>query len=372
MQLSICRSGDASVSFNLYDDLAAFAHCRLKKRPAVYSQTTQSRLSGIFLDFAWREAIRHYSFEQQNGRSNPPPWSDAATKTLLRRSIGRLMTGRILPPHSRPAAIEFAETKAVINEFGAAFFPLIQQTGVSVKGARLIPEYKFPSAWRSVAANWYEIVADTDIITQKQLDNPNPESEELRSVICAALPRKLPRQFEIVIIYKGQRRPLSENAAAGDLHSDWNIDQWCIHSLAHLRHHQAQTPPVIAGMVIYLNELCPTFDALATFADEMEQRSTDIVPPKSSLMEKGLRGWNKIPTVLRYRANRPQLPFAFRLNRAIRLFKITPQTIKKALKTVDNIVIRLAIYRSRSMNPVAWADNPDKTGVIPRQSWEWE
>ncbi len=356
MQLSTRRLDDTSISFNLYKDLAAFARCGLKQHDTLYSQSSQSCLSGTLLDFAWREAIHHYFIEQPNGPSKPPPWSHTTTKTIIRHSERRMVMESILPPHAKPTLTDSDEAITIINEFGSSFFPLLDQAGVLIKGARLIPTYKFPSAWRTLAANWCEISACADIITHTQFSDLDLEpvskldykKNALRQLIRAALPRKLPSQFEIIVVYKGGRRPLIESSETEecDLNSDWNIDEWCIHTLAHLRSHQDLTPPVIAGMVIYLNELCPAFDALAAFVSEMEQHTTDIVPPQGSYVEKGLLGWNKMPLDIRSRANQPQLPFDFRLKRAVRFFDITSLTMKKALKTVDDVVIQLKIAKA--------------------------
>ncbi|MDM8543446.1 hypothetical protein QUF90_20420 [Desulfococcaceae bacterium HSG9] len=73
----------------------------------------------------------------------------------------------------------------------------------------------------------------------------------------------------------------------------------------------------------------------------MKQGATDIVPLKGSHLEKGILGWSKMPIAIRSQANRPQLPFDFRLKRAMRFFDIISRTMKKALKIVDNVVIRL-------------------------------
>jgi len=354
MQLSIRPSNDAPVSFNLYNDLAACARRSLKPQGALYNQSPQSHLFKALPDFAWREAIRHYFIERLKGRHKLPPWSDDIIETILRRSEERRLTESVLPPDCGPTSTELDEAKAIINEFGAAFLPLIDQTGVCVKRARLIPAYKFPFAWRKVAANWCEIEDCVDIITHTQFNDPDLKKDELRHIIRAALPRKLPSRFEIIVVYKAQRRPLPDSSGTADnaLNSDWEIDEWCLHTLAYLRGHDAPQIPVIAGMVIYLNELCPTFDALGTFISEMEQDTTDIVPPEGGYVEKGLSGWNKIPPDIRSRANQPYLPFDFRLKRAVRIFDIAPGTIKKALKTVDDIVICLAIQRCRQINSV--------------------
>lgn len=358
MQLSVCRSNNASVSFHLYHDLAADAHRRLRSAPPRKNRSIQIDFSPTFLDVAWRDAKHRYVLERQTDPSIPPSWSEASTETLLGRSIDALMAESVLPPAAGPTAVEWAQAKAVINAFGAVVFPLIQEASIRVKSARLIPQYRFPYAWRAKASNWYEIAAPTDIITSKQINRPLPECEMLQTLIRTALPRHLPSQFEIVVACLARRRPRFQGNDAFDTDSDWNVDTCCLHCLAYLRQQQNRRYPVIAAMVIYLEELWPTLDALDILLDEINRQSTDIVPLPGSALEKGLQGWGKIPKGIRHRANRPYLPLEFSLNRAVRVYPLTGPTIKKAMKAIDDMVIRLTMYRDRFVHPDAWAIYP--------------
>lgn len=354
MQLSTRRIDDISEPFHLYNDLAAFAQRQLKppfQAPEPSKGPYQPR---AFIVLAWNEALRHYLFERQKGLNDLPPWSDDALDRLLKRGFHRMMTESLLPPCSGPSAAEWDEAKAVINEFGPVFFPLIRESGVCVQNARLIPKYKFPSAWRSEPTNMCEIMAETDIISHDRLNASHPTTKALQRVIRAVLPVNSP--FEIVVVYKGRRRPLFHGADALDVNTQWNIDKCCLHYLAYLRQQQNPPVPVIGAMIVYLNELCPTLEALSRFFVEVQNGATDIIPFSDGDLERALRGWANLPKIMRARANFPQMPLVFRLNRAVRLFRITPQTMKQAMKRLDDVVIGLKVHRSQ---------------FIHRQSWGW-
>ncbi len=356
MQLSTRRIDDISEPFHLYNDLAAFARRQLKPPFKARDPSKGPYQPRAFIVLAWNEALEHYLDERQKGLNDPPPWSDDALDSLLKRGFQRMMTESLLPPCSGPSAVEWDHAKAVINEFGAVFFPLIRESGISVKSARLIPKYKFPSAWRSEPTNACEIMAETDIISHDRLNASRPTTKALQRVIRAVMPFNAPTPFEIVVVYKGRRRPPFLGADALDVDTQWNIDKCCLHYLAHLRHQQNPTVPVIGGMIVYLNELCPTLEALSRFFVEVQYGATDIIPLQGGDLERGFKGWANLPKNVRARANVPQMPLVFRLNRAVRLFHITPKTMKQAMKMMDELVIGFKIHRSQ---------------FIHRQSWGW-
>ena len=89
--------------------------------------------------------------------------------------------------------------------------------------------------------------------------------------------------------------------------------------------------PVIAGIILYTNELFPTRGDLESLKREMTKGTTDVLPPKGSEAEKILKSW-KIKDPL------PNLPFEYRLARAVRVIPVDDQSISKALKAFDKVV----------------------------------
>jgi hypothetical protein len=67
----------------------------------------------------------------------------------------------------------------------------------------------------------------------------------------------LPAQFELIIDYKGSRRPPNLKSISGQNPSLWDQYEWQVLTYAELRAKQIGSKPVAAGIVIYINELLP-------------------------------------------------------------------------------------------------------------------
>jgi hypothetical protein len=160
-------------------------------------------------------------------------------------------------------------------------------------------------------------------------------------LILDALPASPPKRFEVIIDYKGMRRP-PIHAPTEDGPSYWDIYEWQVQTYAHLRSTHEDSLPVVAGAIVYINELLPTRDDIESLRKEMRAGTTDIMPESRSEIRRVLSRWRKGDEL-------PTLPLDFRLRRAMRVVQISPDTIERSLGAFDNVVARIEICRGREL-----------------------
>ncbi len=116
---------------------------------------------------------------------------------------------------------------------------------------------------------------------------------------------------------------------------------------------------MVAGMLIYLNELLPTRGDLRKLQEEIAQGMTDVVPDSEDVANQ-LMKWDG-------RGPLPELPFEFRLRRAIRIIPVTQETVDYALEQFDETVARIEICRGKELEQGrvlnTWEKNPAAEGT---------
>ena len=153
--------------------------------------------------------------------------------------------------------------------------------------------------------------------------------------------RELPPEFEVIVDYKGMRRPatVSRNGRL-----DLGTYEWQLQNYAHLRERQAQGPKVVAGVLAFLNELQPT----DTDFNEWKKETSDSVTDIPLLPE-----WKKPNDV----------PDLIKLRRAIHVTEVTEASKAKALSEFDAIVQDIEICRGNEASGMAllkaWLGNPE-------------
>jgi len=283
---------------------------------------------GQFIHGVLEEAYRRYK-EENIGL---PPWDDDIVEEI-RDLIKRRLTSQGLPVgnvDSERIADERAEV--AINELGPDLFPIIHQAEVRLQGARPLPEADIPHRYRIREADRYEISGIIDVVTNIELNDPDLEDNQLIEIISDHLSGTLPEAFEVIVDYKGMRRPPSnETYSSVDY---WQIYAWQTQTYAHLRSKQQDSLPVVAGVIIYVNELRPTCSDIEKLVEEIAQESTDVVPEPGSDVEEMLLNWSPSDPV-------PDLPLEFRLRRAVRIIESDEETIEEALSSFDQVVARI-------------------------------
>jgi len=75
---------------------------------------------------------------------------------------------------------------------------------------------------------------------------------------------------------------------------------------------------------------------------ELRDGVTDVVPELGGEAARALARWEKGMPL-------PQLPFEFRLRRALRIIPVTPDTVEDALVAFDQTVARIEVCRGKEL-----------------------
>ncbi|MFC1837206.1 PD-(D/E)XK nuclease family protein [Thermodesulfobacteriota bacterium] len=345
MQLSIRPKVYSLPPYSLTGDLLGFIRCGLQYRYTRIGQLPASRpvqmWFGQFIHGILEESFRRFDEERKKGTINLPPWPDSELDDICDLIQKRLAAQGLFPWTLELEKQGRARAKTAINELGPELFPLIHRAEVRLTGARALPLAKIPVPYQFREADRYEMVGVIDVITHVQLSDPLLKKNKLVKKIVAALPKHPPDKFEIIIDYKGMRRStISGKGGTGPNY--WKIYDWQVQTYAHLRRSHEDSLPVVAGIILYVNELHPTRRDLTELKKEISSKLTDVVPDSGSKIEDILDKWKRRDPV-------PSLPFDFRLDRALKVVTISDASIDTALNKFDNIVATIEICRGKEL-----------------------
>ncbi len=238
-----------------------------------------------------------------------------------------------------------------MQELGPHLFPLIYRAEVRVTGARVLPAIQANLQFR--VADRYEMVGVVDVVTHVELAQPSVASNPIVAAVRQALGPTLPPEFELIIDYKGMRRPPVPKGPGASL---WTQYEWQLQTYGGLRQKQDDALRVVAGVLVYVNELHPTRSDIERLQDEMLAGDTDIPPTPGSADEVALRTWHRRSKAL------PQFSFEYRLARALRIVPISPATVAQAEVAFDKVVKDIETCRGREVHGAslltAWDRNP--------------
>jgi len=202
-------------------------------------------------------------------------------------------------------------------------------------------------------ADRYEMAGVIDVVTEVTLNDPAFAANPIVQAISAALPAQRPDRFEVILDYKGARRPPFGGTTP---HPYAAVYDWQLQTYAHLRSRQEGSRPVLAAGLLFLNELRPARTDIRRLVEEIDAGQTDIAPSPGSAVDSTLR--TRLPG-----RRHPQLPFNFRLARTLRIQPVTDATIKVALGAFDEVVadIEECFQREAAGEPIedAWRARPD-------------
>lgn len=231
---------------------------------------------------------------------------------------------------------------AAVNELGSLLFPLIADAETKVIGTRSLPKIE---GRPKIRADRYELHGVIDVVTQVSLSNV-ARGNAIRTEIEAACVN-LPDEFEVIADYKGASRP--------DLSSPyWSQGDWQVQTYAWLRRHLAEGVPIVAGVLLYIDELSPGTETIRDIQRQIKNNDTDVLPVPGSDDDVILRNWKS-------GHDTGQLSLAFRLRRAIRVIPVTEQSLEVATAAFDgvvrNIEENIELEFAQGEIPGAWAAN---------------
>jgi len=332
------REAEIVPSYSLTGDLLSFLRCGLQYRYHNGSSLPPSRpvqlWFGEFIHGVLEAAYRLWD----SGNPRPAfPWP--CTPTVFRApppanrvlhdigAIGDIVesTLRAQGKISRSAdtrASAYRRAEAAINEIAPHLFPLVAEAEERVIGTRQLT-VGLAAAIPRLRARRYELHGIIDVLSDVTMQGAAP-GNVIRDAIVATCPA-LPEHFEVIVDYKGTRRP-------GINDDFWQQTAWQVQTYGWLRTRQPGSLPVSAGVLLYINELAPGVEDLATLKDEIRAGATDVSPVVGSPDDYALSAWQRGLPV-------PQLSQQFRLRRAIRVEPITPQTQANATQRFDDVVV---------------------------------
>ncbi|AMK15309.1 PD-(D/E)XK nuclease family protein [Methanobrevibacter olleyae] len=283
-----------------------------------------------------------------------------------------------------------ARLERSINLWGPHLFPLIDDTEVLIKGLR-------PLKNENTRSDYYSINGVVDVLSSKKLERESQKTnnqsfqqtldsflnssqknilldylsknEEFKKLFANGLD-----EYEIIIDYKGMRRPSAPSKEEfskiqsmminGDINDSeeylnykaWIQQEWQILTYAWLRKNQQDSEKPVVGIIFYLNELVPSTDDLVAIRDDLKNNRTDISKefvPKEDWLK--LINWDEKLDLPIHR----DLSDKFKMDRSIRIINLNDDLMKNSLKEFDKVVNDIESSLIKEMN-----------GFSIKDSWE--
>ena len=390
--------------YSLTGDLLSFLTCNLQYRYQNKGNLPPSMpvqlWFGEFIHGSLEEAyLKWKKYSKDDPLEFPWDWEDEI------HPIEELITSRLKikglnPPneylnnYGPKDNIYSARLERSINLWGPHLFPLIDDTEVLIKGLR-------PLENENSRSDYYSINGVVDVLSSKKVEresqkinnksfqqtldsyfNPNilldylSKNEEFKKLLVNGLD-----EYEIIIDYKGMRRPSAPSKEEfskiqsmminGDINDSedyinykaWIQQQWQILTYAWLRKNQQNSEKPVIGIIFYLNELVPSTDDLVAIREDLKNDTTDI---SKDLIPK--EDWNK----LIHWDEKYDLPIhrdlsdKFKMDRSIRIINLNEELMENSLKEFDKVVNDIESSLMKEMNGLnikeAWkADAEERT-----------
>jgi len=334
MVLEARREPKIVPKYSLTGDLLSYMRCGLQYRYQNGSQLPPSRpvqlWFGEFIHGVMEAAYRVW-VERKVDFSTPwpcnvTPWEKRKNPDTTRlindvavmgESIeSSLATQGKYPRNQNLRESAYKRAEAAVNLIGKHLFPLVTVAEEPLSGARIIHDSTI------LRADRYELTGVVDVLSHVTV-NTCPAENIFRQAIEAACP-ELPGEYEVVVDYKGAHRPNTDD-------DYWMQGEWQVRTYAWLRNRREPPVKVVAGILIYINELSPSSDDLANLKTAIRKKTTDQIPADIN-DQNNLARWKS-----GYSTD-GVLSQEYRLRRAIRVIPTTPDTIAVATDKFDEIV----------------------------------
>ena len=338
MELGIRGQEHIVPSYSLTGDLLSYLRCRLQYRYHNGSSLPPSRpvqlWFGSFIHGVLELSYRFWDEKRKSGQTPPefpwpctkrewqqpkPNWAENDIGYFANTMEEALSRQGIQARSAEARNSAYHRIKLAVNELGPHLFPLISTAERRVIGTRPVPKDQI-----NLRCDNYEVHGVIDVLTHITLSQANDDNL-IRRCVQDVYP-ELKGTFEVIVDYKGSRRPL--------INEDyWNQGNWQIQTYAWLRQRQPEALPVVAGILIYINELTPGDQEMQALQQGIKDKTTDILPSAKSQDAQIIRMWRR-------GMDTRQLSLEFRLRRAIRVIAISKISINEALCEFDDVVRR--------------------------------
>ncbi len=415
--------------YSLTGDLLSFLTCNLQYRYQNKGNLPPSMpiqlWFGEFIHGVLEEAFIYWKAEESKSLENGEemisfPWDwEKDIQPIEEKIIDRLKVKGLNPPndyiynYGPKENMYSARVDRSINIWGPHLFPLIEDAEVLIKGIRDMPEDNEGNA----RSEYYSINGVIDVLSSVKLDEisslinypsvkeekkgksfqqtldsffsitsddiNNPKDGKVNRILeylakndefNKILKKFKGKEYEIIIDYKGMRRPTAPNNVDFDLsgfhlinndsegnnsklndYKNWIQHEWQILTYAWLRSMQEDAKPVICGIIFYLNELVPSTEDLTLIRDDIRNNKTDI--PISDKDWEILDNWNEEIDLPIHR----DLSDEFKMDRSIRIVTIKDDLIEGSLLEFDEVVNQIESSMIKELN-----------GSTIKQAWKAE
>lgn len=332
MLLDIKKPDRIIPSYSLTGDLLSYIRCRLSYRYYNGSSLPPSRpvqqwygefLHGT-LELAYRFWLEHHDSFPLPWPCTKRPWHGEnpvwATNDI--GQMGNTIEYALLQQGKQARNRDVRDTayirvNAVINRLGNHLFPLIVSAEKKVIGTRSIL-----TPTTNPRSSNYEVHGVIDVLTHMTLDRVD-NSNLIKNLVQQYITDD-EGDYEVIVDYKGSHRPNTND-------NYWEQGKWQLLTYAWLRSKQPDAKKVVAGILIYANELTPGTKEMHNLKAGIQKDTTDIVPEKGSRDEQVIRMW-------RDGNSTDQISDRFRFLRTIRVIPISDSDTQVALHEFDRVV----------------------------------
>ena len=356
MQLKIRPAPYILPSYSLTSHLLSFLRCGLQYRYNNIGRlpTTEpvQLWFGQFIHGVMEESYRRFRQRCQDSGEGGFPWPEEELDDICALIERRLLAQGLRAWENAGLELGRNRAKTAVSELGPDLFPLIDRAEVRLTGARFLPAAISAHKARPTQADRYEIAGVVDVLTHVQLRDPALRRNHLLGTILGGLPACLPDEFEVIIDYKGTRRPPASRAPRA-LSKVYN---WQVQTYAHLRSRQEGSRPVVAGVILYLNELLPSRGDLQKLRQEVREGRAEPAPRPGTADHQAVE-----------RLSPGGLSALYRLERTVAVFPVSPESIQEALSEFDAVVERIetCAIRERLSGRIigSWERNNEDEGT---------
>ena len=334
-------------SYSLTGDLMGFLRCGLQYRFRKIGRLVPSLpvqlWFGEFIHGVMDEAFRVYEQSCRASAPNLPPWPDATVNATLNLIERRLAARGLRAGSGDDRRLGFLRAKVAVQKLGPHLFPLVSRSEVRLYGTRMLGKVKAAKG----LPERYEMTGVVDVLSSVEMRKPEHRDNAIVSIIKAKLEGDLPSSFEVIVDYKGSKRPLAGDASAK---GQFRQNEWQIQTYAELRERQADAQPVAAGVLLYLNELMPNLG-------DLRQTPESVVDaPKDGVT----REFEAAAAAAEDELGRlSEAGFHKRLKRTVHVVEVTGKSIQRATDEFDRVVEKIEANRREEL----------RTGSV-LQSWE--
>jgi hypothetical protein len=377
MTLHVREPDKRMPDFSLTGDLLSYLKCplqyRLYNRGKLPPSVPVQQWFGEFIHGTMEEAYARWHDAQWTDYQQSFPWTWEGHLRAIELAIYQRLMARGLGP---PPGLLYKNLKRsdyetatqdnrgiaslrfdmALNSWGPHLFPLVESAEVRLRGSLPMDEAARYRASRFSVTGIVDVLSSVrlrqapgnNVIIRRLRENQNIRREMEESA----------EDFDIIVDYKGMRRPALDDPS-------WHHQAWQVQMYAWLRRRQRPDRRVLAGVLLYLNELLPSETDLRHLARDVQQDQTDIVPGRADLEQIKLRGtWPEDEEVVndeeRLEAEQA-LTVPYREDRSFRLVEVDHDTTEEAVEEFRKVVAEIESAVHTEMRT-----GDARTGWIPK------